>query len=120
MNWYLEALRKYAVLDGRARRKEFWFFWLFNLIFLIIAVILDNVLGIAIKRKGYGLITALFLLATLLPLLGVYVRRLHDVRKSGRYLFIMLIPIVGTIWFLVLVCRDSMPGENQYGPNPKA
>jgi len=83
-------------------------------------VILDNVLGIAIKRKGYGLITALFLLATLLPLLGVYVRRLHDVGKSGRYLFIMLIPIVGTIWFLVLVCRDSMPGENQYGPNPKA
>lgn len=120
MNWYLEALKKYAVFDGRARRKEFWFFWLFNLIFLIIAVILDNVLGIAIKRKGYGLITAVYSLAMLLPLLAVYVRRLHDVGKGGKYLFIMLIPIAGTIWSLVLVCRDSMPRENQYGPNPKA
>ncbi|MEW6745348.1 MAG: DUF805 domain-containing protein [Planctomycetota bacterium] len=120
MNWYLEALKKYAVFSGRARRKEYWFFVLFNMIFAIIAMILDNLLGIAIEGLGYGPIYLLLCLALLLPGLAVLVRRLHDVGKSGWFFFIALIPIVGSIWLLVVLCRDSMPGENQYGPNPKA
>jgi uncharacterized membrane protein YhaH (DUF805 family) len=119
MNWYLEALKKYAVFSGRARRKEYWFFLLFNTIFAIIAFILDNVLGIAIGGLGYGPIYIMLAFAMFLPGLAVLVRRLHDAGKSGWFFFIMFIPIVGAIWILVLMCRDSMPGENQYGPNPK-
>lgn len=119
MNWYLEVLKKYVDFSGRARRKEYWMFILFNMIFLIIAAILDNVLGIAIEYLYYGPIYILYALAVLLPGLAVAVRRLHDVGKSGFYVFINFIPIVGGIWFIVLMCTDGTPGENQYGPNPK-
>ena len=120
MNWYLEVLRKYAVFSGRARRKEYWSFALFTMIFAIIATVLDNVLGLAIEGVWYGPIYILFLLAVFLPAVGVLVRRLHDVGYSGWFSFISLIPFIGGIWLLVLLCSDSMPGENQYGANPKA
>jgi uncharacterized membrane protein YhaH (DUF805 family) len=120
MNWYLEVMKKYAVFSGRARRKEYWFFILFNMIFAIVAMIVDNVLGIAIEGLGYGPIYILYGLAILLPNLGVLVRRLHDVGKNGWFFFITFIPIVGAIWLLVLLCRDGVQGENQYGPNPKS
>lgn len=120
MNWYLEVLKKYAVFSGRARCKEFWFFVLFNMIFAIIAMVLDNVLGIAIEGLRYGPIYLLLCLAVSPPGLGVLVRRLQDVGKSGWFYFISLIPIIGGIWLLVVLCRDSMPGMNQYGVNPKA
>ena len=120
MNWYLEALKKYAVFSGRARRKEYWFFVLFGMIFAIIAMILDNVLGIAIEGLGYGPIYLLLQLAMFLPGLGVLFRRLHDAGKSGWFFLIGLIPIIGTIWLLVVLCRDSMEGENQYVANQKA
>lgn len=119
MKWYLEVMKKYAVFSGRARRKEYWMFVLFNIIFAIVAAILDNILGIAIENVGYGPIYLLYGLAVLLPGLGVSIRRLHDVGKSGWFLFISLIPIVGGIWLLVLFCTDGNPGDNKYGPNPK-
>jgi uncharacterized membrane protein YhaH (DUF805 family) len=120
MNWYIEVLKKYTVFIGRARRKEYWFFVLFNMIFAIVAMILDNVLGVAITGVGYGPIYIIYMLAVLVPGLAVAIRRLHDVSKSGWYLFIGFIPIIGGIWLLILLCKDSVPGENQYGPNPKA
>lgn len=119
MNWYLEVLKKYAEFSGRARRKEYWMFTLFNSLFLIIAIILDNVLGTAIEDVGYGLLYFLYALAVLVPGLAVSVRRLHDVGKSGWMILISLIPIIGAIWLLVLMVTDSNPGDNQYGPNPK-
>jgi uncharacterized membrane protein YhaH (DUF805 family) len=119
MNWYLAVLKKYAVFSGRARRKEYWMFVLFNLIFAIVAMILDNILKTAIEGSGYGLIYIVYTLAVLLPGLGVSVRRLHDVGKSGWFLFIALIPIIGAIWLLVLMCTDGNPGKNEYGTNPK-
>jgi len=119
MNWYLTVLKKYAVFSGRARRKEYWMFFLFNMIFGIVAVILDNVFGTAIEGVGYGLFYFLYALAVLIPWLAVSVRRLHDVGKSGWMLFIVLIPIIGAIWLLVLMATNSNPGENKYGPNPK-
>jgi uncharacterized membrane protein YhaH (DUF805 family) len=119
MNWYLEVLKKYAEFSGRARRKEYWMFTLFNSIFLIVAIILDNMLGTAIEDVGYGLIYFLYALAVLVPGLAVSVRRLHDVGKSGWMILISLIPIIGAIWLLVLMVTDSNPGENEYGPNPK-
>jgi len=119
MNWYLAALKNYVGFSGRARRKEYWMLTLFNMIFAIIAVILDNVLGIAMKETVYGPLYGLYVLIIFMPSMAVSVRRLHDVGKSGWMLLIALIPLVGAIWLLVLMITDSNPGENQYGSNPK-
>jgi uncharacterized membrane protein YhaH (DUF805 family) len=118
MNWYLTALKKYAVFSGRSRRKEYWMFCLFSVIFTIAAMILDSVLGSAIGM-GYGVIYLLYTLAVFIPSIAVSVRRLHDVGKSGWFLLIVLIPIIGGIWFIILVCSNSEAGETKYGPNPK-
>ncbi len=120
MNWYLSVLKNYAVFIGRARRKEYWMFALFNIIFCIVAMILDKIFGTAYAGiMGGGLIYYLYCLAVLIPSLAVAVRRFHDVGKSGWFLFIGLIPIIGAIWILVLLCSDGNPGANIYGANPK-
>ncbi|MEJ2544990.1 MAG: DUF805 domain-containing protein [Calditrichaceae bacterium] len=119
MSWYIQVLKKYAVFSGRARRKEYWMFVLFNIIFLIVAAILDNILGTAIEGVGYGLFYFLYSLAVLIPALAVAVRRLHDTGKSGWMILIVLIPIVGAIWLLVLMILEGNAGENKYGPSPK-
>jgi uncharacterized membrane protein YhaH (DUF805 family) len=119
MNWYLMVLRKYAEFNGRARRKEYWMFVLFNFIFAIVAAIIDNILGTAFEGIGYGLIYILYCLAVVVPSLAVLVRRLHDVGKSGWWFWIVLIPIIGAIWLFVLLVTEGNPGDNQYGPNPK-
>lgn len=119
MNWYLTVLKKYAVFSGRARRKEYWMFMLFNMIFALAAIVLDNVIGIDFKPTTYGPIYLIYVLAVLLPHLAVLVRRLHDVGKSGWYFFIALIPIVGAILLLIKLCTDGIPGQNKYGLNPK-
>jgi uncharacterized membrane protein YhaH (DUF805 family) len=120
MNWYLEVLKKYAVFSGRARRKEYWMFTLFNVIFAIAAMIIDNVVGLAIKDVGYGPIYILYALATLVPSLAVSVRRLHDIGKSGWYILLGLIPCVGGIILLVFAVTAGDVGENEYGVDPKA
>jgi uncharacterized membrane protein YhaH (DUF805 family) len=127
MNWYLKVLKNYVTFSGRARRKEYWMFVLFNLIFAIVAMILDNIFGTTFKLETafgsqglpYGYIYLLYILAVFLPALAVAVRRLHDVGKSGWFFLIVLIPLVGAIWLLVLFCLDGNPGENEYGENPK-
>jgi uncharacterized membrane protein YhaH (DUF805 family) len=119
MNWYLQVLKNYANFSGRARRKEFWFFALFNMLFLFVALIIDNVAGTTIEGVPYGLFYFLYAIAIFIPGLAVTVRRLHDVGKSGWFYFIVLIPIVGAIWFLVIALTDSNTGENEYGPSPK-
>jgi uncharacterized membrane protein YhaH (DUF805 family) len=120
MKWFLKVLRQYADFSGRARRKEYWMYSLINFIFVTVASILDNATGMAIEGIGYGPIYIIFVLATLIPGIAVSVRRLHDVGKSGWMLFVGLIPIIGVIWLLVLAVKDSQPGSNQYGENPKS
>ena len=118
MDWYIRVLKKYAVFSGRARRKEYWMFFLFSFIFSLVAGLLDLVIfGMALW--GFSPIAVVYGIAVFVPGLAVAVRRLHDIGKSGWYLFINLIPIAGPIWFLVLVCLDSQSGDNKYGPNPK-
>lgn len=122
MNWYLKALKQYADFNGRARRKEYWLFVLFNYIFLIVAIILDHILGITFDSYlgiGYGPLSVLYRLALLIPGLAVTVRRLHDVGKSGWMILIALIPLIGPIWLLFLIVTDSQPGTNKWGQNPK-
>ncbi|QNM86393.1 DUF805 domain-containing protein [Polaribacter pectinis] len=121
MNWYLKVVKEhYADFKGRARRKEYWMFVLFQMIFAIVAMILDSVLGLSFSPEiPYGWIYVLFGLATFIPGLAVAVRRLHDIGKSGWWYLIAIIPLIGTIWLLVLLCTDSENGENKWGPNPK-
>jgi uncharacterized membrane protein YhaH (DUF805 family) len=127
MKWYLNVLKKYVTFSGRARRKEFWMFVLFNIIFGIIASILDNVFGLAkmttingIATYNAGVISIIYSVAVLLPSLAVAVRRLHDIGKSGGWIFINLIPLIGSIWYLVLVATAGQAGDNRFGPDPKA
>ncbi len=113
MNWYLEVLKKYAVFSGRARRKEFWMFFLFNLIITFVLGFIEVLVG------GPGIVGTLYGLAVLIPGIAVSVRRLHDISHSGWWLLIGLIPLIGAIVLLVFMVQDGKPGQNQYGANPK-
>ncbi len=119
MNWYLMALKRYVDFRGRSRRKEYWMFSLFQFIFIVLVMILDNVLGLTFGILPYGFLYVAYVLGTFLPGLAVSVRRLHDTGRSGWWLLIAIIPLIGAIWLLVLDCMDSQPGENKWGPNPK-
>ena len=118
MNWYIKVLKKYAVFSGRARRKEYWMFFLFNFIFSLVASLLDLVI-FGMTLGEFSPLSIVYAVAVFVPGLAVAVRRLHDIGKSGWYVLVNLIPIAGPIWFLVLTCLDSQPGDNKYGPNPK-
>lgn len=120
MSWWLMGLRRYADFSGRSSRKEYWMFVLFNMIFGIVAIVLDNIIGTAIYGVGYGAVYIIYLLAVMIPGLAVSVRRLHDVGKNGWFILVSLIPIIGSIWLLILMCTDSSTGDNGYGPNPLA
>ena len=119
MYWYFKVLKQYADFQGRARRQEFWMYCLFNTIFAISALIIDNIFGTTFGTLHYGLFYFAYGLAVFLPGLAVLVRRLHDVGKSGWWYFICLIPIIEAIWLLVLLVSDGNFGGNQYGNNPK-
>jgi uncharacterized membrane protein YhaH (DUF805 family) len=119
MNWYLKVLKQYAVFSGRARRKEYWMFTLFNIIFAIVAIVLDNVFGTVVEGGVYGLFYCLYLLAVFIPGLAVFVRRMHDIGKSGWCFLIGIIPLIGGIWLIVLCAKAGDVGENQYGSDPK-
>ena len=124
-NSNLKVLKQYADFSGRARRKEYWMFVLFNIIFSSVAIFMDNILGaIIIEEKigGFGFFGYLYVLYTLIifiPRLAVTVRRLHDVGKSGWMYLISLIPFIGAIWLLVLLVTDGNSGKNEYGENLK-
>lgn len=119
MNEFIKCFKNYSVFEGRARRREYWMFYLFNIIFLIAAMILDSVLGLKVGSYGYGILYILYTLAVLIPGIAVSVRRLHDVNKSGWMMFISFIPLIGAIWLFILMVRDGTVGGNQYGPDPK-
>lgn len=117
MNWYLEVLKKYAVFNGRARRKEYWMFFLFNIIIALGLGLIEGIAGIA-PESDQSILATLYMLAVLLPGLAVKTRRLHDTSRSGWWLLIAFVPIIGAIVLLVFMVQDSQPGENRYSPNP--
>ena len=121
MNWYLKVLKNYVGFSGRARRKEYWMFVLFNIIFAIVALVLDKMLGLASEKYGgYGPIYALYTLAIFLPSLAVGIRRLHDIGKSGWWTLLAFIPLIGAIVLIVWAIKEGDSGSNAYGPDPKA
>ena len=120
MDWHLEALNKYATFGGRARRKEYWYFFLFNTLISIALMIVDAVTGTFSAESGSGLLSGLYTLGVLIPGIAVMVRRLHDTNRSGWWFWILLIPIIGAIVLIVFLASDSKPEKNQYGLSPKA
>jgi len=111
MNYYFEVFKKYAVFDGRARRKEYWMFFLFNFLILLALSIIGKIADIN-SEDGWNFLNGIYWLATVIPLIAVGVRRMHDVNKSGWYL---LIPIYN----LILACTDGTRGNNEYGLDPR-
>jgi uncharacterized membrane protein YhaH (DUF805 family) len=119
MNWYLEVLKKYAIFNGRSRRSEYWYFVLYNVLFSVIALLIDVVTGTYDRAIGLGLVGGIYSLGVLIPSLAVTVRRLHDTDRSGWWLLVGLIPILGWIVLLVYYVQDGSPDNNRYGANPK-
>lgn len=153
MKWYFKCLKQYVDFSGRARRKEYWMFVLFNLIVFYVLFIVDYLIGTKIPYNGsqIGIISSVYSLAVFLPGLAVTVRRLHDIGKSGwKILWIPLFTIVGAIigsivgailliyhpvigailpiiftviapiiFIIVWMCKNSQPGDNKWGANPK-
>jgi uncharacterized membrane protein YhaH (DUF805 family) len=117
--WMIEPLRKYATFEGRARRKEFWWFELF--VFLVsFALVLAEVAVVgfdAALESSFGPST-LFTLAILIPGLAVTFRRLHDIDRSAWWMLIIIIPFIGAIILLVWNCQRGTIGANRYGPDP--
>ena len=120
MSCYLEVLKKYAVFSGRARRMEYWMFILFNIIITVVLALIDYLTGTFSPRAGIGLLGGLYALAVLIPSLAVTVRRLHDTDRTGWWILIGLIPVIGGIVLLIFMLLDSQSDANRYGPNPKA
>lgn len=114
------VFKNYANFNGRARRSEFWFFALFNLIIYLAASVINYLIASSSDTTSIiGIIYLLYSLATILPSLAVSWRRLHDIGKSGAYILFILIPLVGWIFLLAWFVKDSDMGENRFGPNPK-
>ena len=119
MNWYIKVLRNYAVFGGRAQRAEYWFFVLFNAIASIGLLIVDGLIGTYNMQTGLGLLNIVYSLGVLIPSIAVSVRRLHDIGKSGWWLLLLFVPLIGPLVLLVFFVLDSQAVPNAYGPNPK-
>ena len=120
MDAYLKVLGKYAVFSGRARRREFWMFQLWQFVIYLLLWIAFAAIARAMANPLLALLPGLYGLATILPSLAVQVRRLHDTNHSGWAILIGLIPLAGAIILLVWNVQDGTPGDNRFGPSPKA
>ncbi|SHM90046.1 DUF805 domain-containing protein [Actinacidiphila paucisporea] len=115
MHWYVDVLKKYAVFNGRARRREFWMYNLFN----IIALVVLAGIGLQARTTSAMIPYYLYLAAIFIPSIAVTVRRLHDINQSGWLMLIGLIPFLGGIAMLVITCAEGDAVPNAHGPNPK-
>lgn len=119
MYWYLKCLNQYADFKGRASRKEYWMFVLFNIIIGLAFSLFEGAIGLNNSELGIGFLSGIYSLGVLIPGLAVCVRRLHDIGKSGWYYFLILIPIIGAIILLVFLLTEGENGVNKWGDDPK-
>jgi len=110
-NWYLSVVKNYVGFEGRAGRSEFWYFTLVNFIIAIVINVLGSVLGMKILGTIYAL-------ALLLPSIAVSIRRLHDIGKSGWWLLVGFIPVIGIFVLIYFYVQASEVNENRFGPMP--
>lgn len=114
MNWYLSVIKNYTGFSGRARRKEYWMFVLINMIICAVLNVIQSVIGM---ETPY--ISSIYSLGVLLPSIAVAIRRLHDTDRSGWWLLLSLIPVIGTIVIIVFLCQNGTAGNNRFGADPK-
>ena len=112
-DWFLKCLKNYTNFSGRARRKEYWFFRLTIFLLVIATSIIDAILGTEV------IFTGLFVLATLIPDLAVSIRRLHDTGRSGWWLLISCVPLIGIILLIIWFTKEGESEPNLYGSSPK-
>jgi uncharacterized membrane protein YhaH (DUF805 family) len=115
MNLYLKVINQYFDFSGRARRKEYW---LFTLISIIITTSL-SILDLLFETFYFTTASYIYSMLVFIPSISVLLRRLHDIGKSGWYLFLLLIPFIGWVWLLVLLCMEGEHLSNKWGKNPK-
>lgn len=115
VNYWLDGWRNFANFNGRARRSEYWYFGLMNIIIQYGGMFILSLISV---KLGAAFLV-IYALSALIPSIAVLVRRLHDTDKSGWYFFVALIPLAGAIWLLVLLCTEGTRGSNQYGEDPK-
>lgn len=119
-SWFTGVLtRKYASFEGRARRKEYWSFTLFFALIWLGLMVVDAATGSFDEHLGVGILSALWAVGCMVPSLAAGVRRLHDTGRTGWWMLVSVIPLIGPIVLLVFCALDGQPGPNQYGPNPK-
>lgn len=119
MNWVKTVFRKYATFQGRAQRAEYWYFVLFYVVVYTVLGFLDGSLSRPADEPSWGLLSGVFALATLVPSIAVSVRRLHDTNRSGWWMLVMFVPLIGQLVMLIFMVLDGTPGDNRFGPNPK-
>lgn len=122
MEWYVRVWQRYAEFSGRSRRMEYWMFTLIHSI--IVLALCTGIVGFGLLRQPVigatsYLLLAAYGLAVLVPSFAVTVRRLHDIDKTGWWILICLVPVIGGITLLVMTVLDGTQGSNQYGPDPK-
>lgn len=125
MHYFIDVMKKYCVFNGRASRREYWMFYLWYIIILsFLSMIFSSVLSSVAEEQKPMMATIIFIImmiffiGTFLPNLGVSIRRLHDISKSGWWILISFIPFIGGIWFLILLMLKGDTGLNKYGPDP--
>jgi len=112
--WYGYTFAKYATFAGRARRTEFWYFTLINMIVSIVIGIIDG------DFDEFSKLSLIFSVVTFLPSIAVGARRLHDIGRTGWWQLLWFVPIIGWIVVIVFFATKGDVGDNQYGPDPKA
>lgn len=112
IDWYFVALKKYATFQGRARRKEYWYFLLFSFVINVVLIMIDGAMGTLNEDTGMGFLSSIYSIGIFLPSISAAVRRLHDTNHSGWWLWIPIIPLI----FLV---SDTQSENNQYGTPAK-
>lgn len=121
MNYFIECItKKYFQFKGRARRKEFWYFVLFNVIIALVIGIIEVMVSGGNTYQSPGALSSLYTLLVLIPSIAVTVRRLHDNNRSGWWYLMNFVPIVGPIILLIFLVQKGTAGENRFGSDPLA
>lgn len=119
MQWLKQVIAKYATFRGRARRREYWRYILYYVIAFVALVLVDMLTGTFNMESQLGFLSGLFLLFMLIPSVAVAVRRLHDTERSGWWVLLALLPLIGQLVLLFFFIQEGDEGDNAYGPDPK-
>ncbi|MFN1650048.1 DUF805 domain-containing protein [Vibrio rotiferianus] len=118
-DWYYKVILNYTNFNGRARRQEYWYFTLVNVLVNLVMGIIDRAIGSATQMDNFGFFGVIYALFIMIPSIAVTVRRLHDSGRTGWWALIAFVPVIGILVLLYFLIQDSEEGSNQYGANPK-